>query len=542
MIRNDSSRLLAVLLLTAAATTPGCRPAPERAPGDAARPAERRIDLAALENKIRGGWAGQMIGVSYGAPTEFQYLERLVPEENIPPWSPDRVHGALDQDDLYVDITLAEVLDKHGLDATTEQFGAFFRDARYSLWHANLAARRALRRGVPASASGTPRYNVHANDIDFQIEADFIGLMTPGMPQASNDLCARAGRVMNHGDGLYGGMFVSAMYAAAFFEDEPRRIVEAGLAVLPPESPYARVIADVLGWSAEHPDDWVRVWELIDETWNRREPCSQGALDPFNIDAKINGAYVALGLLYGGGDFTQTMKIATRAGQDSDCNPATAAGILGVVLGYKGIPGEYTSGIEAIADETFSYTESSFRSIVDSTLRRAVEMAQRHGGRLDGDTLVVRTQAPEPAPLDLWNDYGSPVERVPTDDSRWLWQGDWDAKKVRKWGTEFTSRASGTQGAEVSVSFSGTGAILVGWYLPSGGLADIFLDGVAVGTIDAYPDEDDVKFDEALWHAFGLAAGEHELVLVVRGEPYVESQTVRSQGTEICLTSLVVFR
>ena len=51
-----------------------------------------------------------------------------------------------------------------------------------ALWHANLAARRALKRGVPATLSGTPKYNAHANDIDFQIESDFIGLMTPGPP------------------------------------------------------------------------------------------------------------------------------------------------------------------------------------------------------------------------------------------------------------------------------------------------------------------------------------------------------------------------
>src|SRR5579885_3390767 len=77
-------------------------------------------------------------------------------------------------------------------------------------------------RGVPATLSGTPRYNVHANDIDFQIESDFIGLMAPGLPQAANDIAWRAGRVMNFGDGIYGGMFVSGMYAAAFFEKDPR--------------------------------------------------------------------------------------------------------------------------------------------------------------------------------------------------------------------------------------------------------------------------------------------------------------------------------
>ena len=33
---------------------------------------DRHIQLPTLEDKIRGGWAGQMIGVSYGAPTEFK--------------------------------------------------------------------------------------------------------------------------------------------------------------------------------------------------------------------------------------------------------------------------------------------------------------------------------------------------------------------------------------------------------------------------------------------------------------------------------------
>jgi hypothetical protein len=90
-----------------------------------------------------------------------------------------------------------------------------FKDAQYALWHANLAARRALKRGVPALLAGTPKYNAHANDIDFQIEADFVGLMAPGMPQSATDIAWRAGRVMNYGDGIYGGIFVSCMYSAA---------------------------------------------------------------------------------------------------------------------------------------------------------------------------------------------------------------------------------------------------------------------------------------------------------------------------------------
>ncbi|MCX6627485.1 MAG: ADP-ribosylglycohydrolase family protein, partial [Candidatus Solibacter sp.] len=137
--------------------------------------AVRKIPLADLRDKIQGGWAGKMIGVSLGAPTEFRSLGKIL-EGPLAPWTLDRVSNSLDQDDLYVNMTFAKVLDDKGLDATSDDFGAMFRNAKYMLWHANLVGRRNLKRGVPAALSGTPKYNAHANDIDFQIEADFIGL------------------------------------------------------------------------------------------------------------------------------------------------------------------------------------------------------------------------------------------------------------------------------------------------------------------------------------------------------------------------------
>lgn len=487
-----------------------------------------------LRDKIKGGWAGQMIGVSYGAPTEFRYLGEVIPAEQLPAWRPEQVRNSLYQDDLYVDMTFARVLDEKGLEATTEDFGGMFRQARYRLWHANLAARRALKRGIPAGESGRPLYNAHANDIDFQIEADFVGLMCPGLPQASNELCWRAGRVMNSGDGIYGGMFVSGMYAAAFFQDDPRRVVEAGLACLPPESPYARVIQDVLRWAEEFPAEWTETWRRINETWDRRDPCPAGALHPFNIDAKLNGAYIALGLLYGGGDFGRTLEISTRAGQDSDCNPSNAAGILGVILGFEGIPEQWKEGIAAIEDETFDYTEFTFRTIVDSTERRALAMIEKHGGQVDSQSVRVRTQPPAPARLEVWDDYGSPSERIPVGDPRWSWKGEWQDLPGDG---ELRGRVSQQKGAEARVSFQGTGAMLVGPYLPSGGKAEIHLDGQLHRTVDVYPDEDRPKRREALWHVFGLDHSTHEVRIVVLGEPYGGST-----GSEIQLEDLVVFR
>src|SRR5689334_18521267 len=94
----------------------------------------RAISRADLRDKIEGGWAGQMIGVSYGAPTEFRFKGQLVPTDRLTAWKPEMVSNSLDQDDLYVDMTFAKVLDDKGLKATSEDFGAMFKDAKYRLW------------------------------------------------------------------------------------------------------------------------------------------------------------------------------------------------------------------------------------------------------------------------------------------------------------------------------------------------------------------------------------------------------------------------
>ncbi len=360
-------------------------------------------------------------------------------------------------------------------------------------------------------------------------------MMAPGLPRAAVDLGWRAGRVMNYGDGIYGGMFVSCMYAAAFFDSDPRRIVEAGLACLPARSPYAQVVADLLTWSKAEPEDWIGVWNRLEQKWNRREPCPEGATHPFNIDAKLNGAYVAMGVLYGKGDIGATMRIATRCGQDSDCNPSSAAGIVGVAMGYKRIPEVWKSGIPAIAREKFRYTDYSFETIVESTMKRTVALAVKNGGRVEGERLHVKAQTPQAARFEIWDDYGAPVERVAVEDPRWTWTGAWTQRDADRRGR--TARTAGAKGAEVSIAFEGTGAILSGPYLPAGGKADVYLDGKLDRTVDVYPDEDSTKGGEAVWHAFGLNPGRHTVRLVVRGEPYPGSK-----GGQITLGSLIIFR
>lgn len=492
-------------------------------PAWSANPPASRLSRDQLRDKIQGGWAGQMIGVAYGAPTEFKSNGRIGEWDLT--WNPDRLENAIQQDDLYVEMTFAKVMDDLGLDATLHDYARAFRDSEYPLWHANAAARRALALGLKAPWSGHPRHNLHANDIDFQIEADFIGLMCPGLPRVSNRFCHRIGRIMNHGDGVYGGMFVCGMYAAAFLDSNPRRVVEAGLACIPADSPYALLLRDVLDAYARHPDDWRRTWQTIEDRWNRDDPCPDGALTPFNIDAKLNGAYIALGLLHGGGDFHRTLEISTRCGQDSDCNPSNAAGVLGVMLGYSRIPETYRAHLPRLADAKFSFTDYSFKDIVASTEARALALIRKHGGRVTDQEVVLKPQTPRPPRLQSWSP-GIPRQRIPASDPAWTWSGNWTPADG--------GRSAATSGDAVTLQFEGVAIAILGHLSQAGGRADVYLDGRNAGVADAYlPPR---TYDNCLWHRDGLKPGPHTLHLVARADRHPDST-----GHQLSVSEAVVY-
>ena len=96
----------------------------------------------------------------------------------------------------------------------------------------------------------------------------------------------------------------------------------------------------MLRWYKQYPDDWTKTWQLINEKYQLQPAVPAVLLQrarrmTFNIDAKINGAYIVMGLLYGRGDPDETIIIAMRCGQDSDCNPSNAGGILFTTIGFR---------------------------------------------------------------------------------------------------------------------------------------------------------------------------------------------------------------
>lgn len=371
-----------------------------------------------LMNKIKGGWAGQAIGVTYGGPTEFRYLERAMADDAQVPWGDaDQVLNTMKNqpglyDDIYMDLTFVEVFERLGIEAPVDSIAMAFAHAGYPLWHANQAARYNILNGIMPPHSGEWQLNPHADDIDYQIEADYAGLMSPAMPNTASAISDKVGHIMNYGDGWYGGVYMGAMYSVAFVSANVEFIVTEALKAIPAESKFYRCMSDVIECWRENPDNWRAAWQMVEERWNNDIACSEGALRPFNIDATVNSAYVIIGLLYGNGDFGRTIDIAMRCGQDSDCNPASAGGILGTAIGYDNIPAEWLAPLRKAEDIKFAYTQSSLNDTYRMSYSHALQLIEREGGKVTADKITILCQQPEPVRLEQSFPSLKPRERV----------------------------------------------------------------------------------------------------------------------------------
>src|SRR5688500_7567194 len=206
-----------------------------------------------LQDKIMGGWAGQTIGVTFGGPYEFRFQGTFIGDYQPLLWYDGYLKKTMLEnpglyDDLYMDLTFVDVFEKYGLEASIVSFANAFANAGYVLWHANQAARYNILNGIKAPMAGHWINNPHADCIDYQIEADFAGLMSPGMPNAASEISDKIGHIMNYGDGWYGGVYVDAMYALAFTSGNVESVVNEGLKSIPERTRLHHVIQDETTW------------------------------------------------------------------------------------------------------------------------------------------------------------------------------------------------------------------------------------------------------------------------------------------------------
>ncbi len=296
-------------------------------------------------DRVYAGWLAKCIGVHFGGPLESwtyqdirdnlgevtDYLQEhgliFKPDDDLV--MPMIMMYAMEGLDSPQDVT-AEAIGKTWLDLLSKERGAIWRGG-YGVSSEHTAYLN-LSHGIMAPRSGSADLNgkIISEQIGGQIFSDIWGIVLPNNPQEAADLAEKAASVSHDGEGIYGGRFVAAMVSAAFSEKDPLKLIETGLSVIPADSEYATMVRDMIRFHQAHPEDWHEARDYIEDAWGYKNY-------PGIVHIIPNGAIIAIGMLYGEGDFDKTIAITNMCGWDTDCNVGNVAAVIGVAVGLDGI-------------------------------------------------------------------------------------------------------------------------------------------------------------------------------------------------------------
>jgi hypothetical protein len=110
---------------------------------------------------------------------------------------------------------------------------------------------------------------------------------------------------------------------------------------------------------------------------------------------------------------TRTISIATRAGQDSDCNPSSAAGILGAIIGYSKIPPFWKQGLADVEPIAFEFAGLSLNDVYDLSYKHALDLIRRNSGEVASDHVVLAVQPIEPVKVEQNFEGHFPIAEIP---------------------------------------------------------------------------------------------------------------------------------
>ncbi len=294
--------------------------------------------------KIYAGWLAKIIGIRLGAPIEgwtYDKIRNLYGE--LYHYPVDYKEFAADDDSNGPLFFLRALEDgRHGFDLKAQDVAeallnyapfehGFFWWGGYGISTEHTAYLN-LHNGMTAPESGSIAQNgsTIAEQIGGQIFIDTWGLVTPGNPDLAAKFAKEAASVTHDGNGIYGGIFVAVCISYAFVETDLLKIIEKGLSYLPADCEYTKAVRAVMAYHEAHPENWRECFGYIHDHYGYDKYAGNCHIIP-------NIAVMILALLYGEGDFTNTLCICNMCGWDTDCNVGNVATIMGVRNGLEGI-------------------------------------------------------------------------------------------------------------------------------------------------------------------------------------------------------------
>ncbi|WP_163510975.1 ADP-ribosylglycohydrolase family protein [Fodinicola acaciae] len=342
-----------------------------------------------LDDRVRGAWAGRVVGNMMGKPFEggarrLGVKEYLLSYDAYPltgyvpyadggatsvfgSWGFDgvtegRIDGSIRDDDVDYTVLGLHILENYGDGYTSRDVATewLYRFPVYQVYTAERATYQNLVREIPFERVGEFR-NPYREWIGALIRADIFGYVAPGNPRRAAMLAYADAALSHRANGIYGEMWAAALVASAFTATSAKASVVESLQHIPPTSRLATEITAVLA-------DFERgaSWEEAMEALERRYPTMSW------VHTINNAGALAAALLWGDGDFGATTGLAVQAALDTDSIGATAGSWAGAFLGYDAIPAALVEPLRGrISSAVFGFGESGIDDLAARTLRLA---------------------------------------------------------------------------------------------------------------------------------------------------------------------------
>jgi len=278
-------------------------------------------------DKIHGCWYGKCLGGAAGAPLEgLKDIKENYDFEEI--FNPD-----LPNDDLDIQLLWLDVLEKKGINITSCDMAdawlekCWYPFSEYGYFMKNYA------RGIKPPYSGIINNSFFKEGMGCPIRSEIWAIICAGNPKLASKYAYNDGCLDHAENSVYAEQLLAAMQDIAFFEDDIETIIAKGLKYIPEDSKLYSCINYV-----------VECFKNGESYLDARKMVLARYSHPDFTNVVQNMAFVVIGLLYGNGDMRDTINISLKCGYDTDCTCASAAAIVGIIKGYKGL-GEYLTGL-----------------------------------------------------------------------------------------------------------------------------------------------------------------------------------------------------
>lgn len=285
-----------------------------------------KLNKEIIRDKIYACWIGKNIGGTFGGPYEATRdildIRDFATKKGEP----------LPNDDLDLQLVWLRAMEEYGPYQMSPQIlGEYWINFVGPYWNEYGVAKSNLRAGLAAPLCGEVNNEEWKHSNGAWIRSEIWACLAPGFPQiamkyAYMDACVDHGG----GEGTYAELFTATMESLAFFETDIAEIIQKSLQNIPKASRLYQCIQMVVEGHKKG-----EAWKTI------RNQLVEFCSDIGWFQAPANVAFVILGLLYGEGDFKQSMIYAVNCGDDTDCTAATIGAFLGILYGTSGIPEDW---------------------------------------------------------------------------------------------------------------------------------------------------------------------------------------------------------